>query len=556
MPITKSPTSPKGWFAAGSHPGSYDMSLCKDTCHSGTSCARIQSVKSDIDGFGTLMQSLMPTLYLGKLIKLTAYIKSEGVVDWAGMWMRIDEGKKIVAFDNMQGRPIQGDTDWNKYEIMLNIPNSATNMSFGVLLSGKGTVWFDDLEIDCVAADTKVTDPYRSCGVRFQNPQPTNLDFSKGLRAADKDEPINKTPVGWFTQTHPADDVKIILDKLTPKDEQSVLIRSELVSSSGAILQSVAADDYIGKRIRLSAQVKTSETTGQTGLFLRADAGYSLSVCFDYMDGRKIFGTTDWTEHQCVIDVPIGSDNIYIGGTLSGEGTVWYKNFKLEVVGQDIPTTGANGSSPSANEKKKKKKTAAKSNKTVNLTPTNLDFGGDGAGTARDAKQPPNGWYASGSNPENFKMAIDPNLLLEGSRCAFVEAKSDEARGFGTLMQTVDAEFARGKRLRLSAQIKSEEVDWAALWMRIDGEDDEVLGFDNMQNNPIKDTTDWNYYECVLDVPDASKNIAFGVLLSDKGKVWFSKVALTEVPKEVDTTDIKEILSKPSGPQNLNFEDN
>ena len=50
--------------------------------------------------------------------------------------------------------------------------------------------------------------------------------------------------------------------------------------------------------------------------------------------------------------------------------------------------------------------------------------------------------------------------------------------------------------------VKSNEVEkYAGLWMRVDGQQNQVLSFDNMQNRPFRETTDWKKYEVVLDVP-------------------------------------------------------
>jgi hypothetical protein len=122
-------------------------------------------------------------------------------------------------------------------------------------------------------------------------------------------------------------------------------------------------------------------------------------------------------------------------------------------------------------------------------------------------------------------------------------------------MQSVYADFCLGKKMRLSAQIKSEDVGWAALWMRIDGADGEILGFDNMQTNPINGTTDWNYYECVLDVPLGSKSLSFGVLMSGEGKVWFSEVVLEPASDDVEVTDTKEDIQAREQPVNMCFEE-
>ncbi len=547
-PTSKSPGVPKGWMVAGSHPNCYEMGLSEDTKHSGTRCAHIRSTKS-VNGFGTLMQSVSPDGYIGKRIRLSAYIKSEDVADWAGVWMRIDAGKEVIGFDNMQDRPIDGNTEWTKHEIILDVPEKSTNISFGVLLSGTGSVWFDDFELETVSKDVKTTgDLNRSCGIRYQNDQPINMDFSDGVRSDNKDASISETPTGWFKQIRDGGETTIGVEESKTDNSAAAFIKCS-DGAHGALLQAVLADKYVGKRMKLSAQVKT-DSAGSASLFYRADSGRKLSVCYDYMEDRKITGSSDWTGYECIIDIPEGSDNIYLGGTLDGPGTVWFKEFKLEEVPPETATTGQHGS---LGTKKKQKTAPASPKKLVNSSPVNLSF--DDQEAKASAGGSPKGWFPAGSHPDRFKMCVDPKEMMDGSRCALIEALNAKTKGFGTLMQQVEAKSYVGKRVRLSAKIKTDSVDWAALWMRIDGPDGDILGFDNMQNNPIKDTTDWNYYECVLDVPEESEKIAFGVLMSGAGKTWFTNVALDEVAEDVESTDIKHILSEHAKPVNLNFED-
>ncbi len=62
------------------------------------------------------------------------------------------------------------------------------------------------------------------------------------------------------------------------------------------------------------------------------------------------------------------------------------------------------------------------------------------------------------------------------------------------------------------------------MWMRVDGDNPNPhkrsLSFDNMQGRPIKGTVDWKKYEIILDVPQESVLIAYGVLLDGPGSVW------------------------------------
>ncbi len=89
-------------------------------------------------------------------------------------------------------------------------------------------------------------------------------------------------------------------------------------------------------------------------------------------------------------------------------------------------------------------------------------------------------------------------------------------------MQEFKAAAYRNRRMRFAAVIKSarEEIG-TGLWMRVDGpEDGKTLGFDNMLNWPIQGTTDWHTYEVVLDVPQESVYVAFGILLCGRGQAW------------------------------------
>ena len=56
------------------------------------------------------------------------------------------------------------------------------------------------------------------------------------------------------------------------------------------------------------------------------------------------------------------------------------------------------------------------------------------------AQEPPKGWYRAGMNPDDYVMSVDPKGGRTGDPCAFIKAKTAEARTFGTLMQTFAAD--------------------------------------------------------------------------------------------------------------------
>jgi hypothetical protein len=50
----------------------------------------------------------------------------------------------------MQTRPVRGSTEWTEYEIVLDVPEGSTRITYGFLLIGAGTVWGDDLKVEIV----------------------------------------------------------------------------------------------------------------------------------------------------------------------------------------------------------------------------------------------------------------------------------------------------------------------------------------------------------------------------------------------------------------------
>ena len=539
---------PNGWMVGGSRPRYFDMGLTSEQKHSGTQCAMIRSKVENCEDFGTLVQNIDAAPYRGRHVSLTAFIKSSEVQVFAGLWMRIDASGKVVGFDNMQDRPIMGTTDWTKYEVLLYVPQESDNIGFGVLLTGTGTVWFDDLEIKIVSGDVHATGGHnRSCGIQYQQSCPTNLDFAQGAYKENPVEDWDNVPQGWFVQRKdPSFFVGLKELKTGAGVETVACIRNtsnEIEADGfGTLLQSIEATHLAGKRIRLTAKVKGNGIEVGGGLWLRVDAGWDLAVCYDYMDDRKITGTTDWTEYQCVVDVPEDSDNIYFGALLVGRGEMFVKDFALDMVTSKTPTTGDRGSLED------RAKAKWPNRKEINSEPLNLDLRANKDGL-------PSGWVARGSNPERFEMKIDSAQNYEGKPCAVISAKRSYDDGFGTLMQNVEPSRFKGKRVRFSAHVKTEDVEHAALWMRVDGADGNFIAFDNMQERALSGCNDWGLFEIVLDVADEATNLAFGILMTPRGKVWIADAALDTVSVDIELTETRNLLEVKAAPTNLNFED-
>jgi hypothetical protein len=166
---------PRGWQLVGTKAANYEVLQDVEQSYQGHLSVALKSKQSKVDGFGTLMQSIQAEQYKGKKIRFSGMVKSEEVVGSAGLWMRIDRGKDVVAFDNMYNRAIKGTADWQRYEVILDVPKDATSISFGVLLTGGGEVWLNSTKFDVVGDDVPVT----GWAERPVPNAPVNLEFTE-----------------------------------------------------------------------------------------------------------------------------------------------------------------------------------------------------------------------------------------------------------------------------------------------------------------------------------------------------------------------------------------
>jgi RNA polymerase sigma factor (sigma-70 family) len=339
--------------------------------------------------------------------------------------------------------------------------------------------------------------------------RPRNLDFADGT-------------TGWnMAGSRPQNYESGIDRNVKHSGDDSAYLKSKLTERGGifgTLMQMFNAEDYQSKRVRFSGYIKSEGVEPWAGFWMRVDDVNGEVLSFDNMQERPVYGTTDWQQYDVVLDVPENGFNIALGILLAGSGQLWLDALRLETVDQDVPTTEMN----------------------ISSSPRNLDF-----------KQGTTGWFLNGSHPQNYEEGVDQHVKRSGSASGYFKSKFSGPGGSGTLMQMCGAETFRGKRVRLSSFVKSEGVEpWAGLWMRVDDPIGKILAFDNMQDRPIMGISDWQKYEVVLDVPQNSAQIAFGILLAAKGQVWLDDLQIEVVGQEVPTTDKG---SSQIRPQNLNF---
>jgi hypothetical protein len=177
----------------------------------------------------------------------------------------------------------------------------------------------------------------------------------------------------------------------------------------------------------------------------------------------------------------------------------------------------------------------------------------------------PVGWGGGG---QDYEVSVDRTVGHGGRASGSIRSIATTPLWYGALTQAFQADKFRGRRLRMTAYVKSKEVENSAgLWMRIEGFDGKgnySLSSDYMGDRPIKGTNDWKQYEVVLDVPDeGTAQVYFGVLLAGKGQVWADDFKFEAVGKAVKTTGrvgetrraaAGSVKGLPTEPKNLDFE--
>src|ERR1043166_2632011 len=199
------------------------------------------------------------------------------------------------------------------------------------------------------------------------------LIFAEHLSDSPKAvEPVvSGLPSGWKrTPGGKADDYLIYVDsEIKHGGQTSASIKFNCGDDQypwASLGQPIAADDYRGKRVRLSGWLKTVDA-GEAALWMRIDGEQRL-LALDIMNDRSISGTTEWKMYSVVLDVPSDAKNIFLGVLLIGKGQTWADDLTFEAVDRNIAVTNK-GSAERIEDPD-----YAKRPKAMNKRPINLGF--------------------------------------------------------------------------------------------------------------------------------------------------------------------------------------
>lgn len=141
----------------------------------------------------------------------------------------------------------------------------------------------------------------------------------------------------------------------------------------------------------------------------------------------------------------------------------------------------------------------------------------------------PPGWFNSQGYVHgvstDYGVSVIPRGEMSGGCVRLHKADAREGE-FGSLMQRFFARHLIGKNLELRAEMRTENANRAGLWLRVDGHNG-TLFFDNMNDRPIRGSSDWSNYILSVKIPPEAEWINYGILLIGNGTVWADNFSLS-----------------------------
>lgn len=147
----------------------------------------------------------------------------------------------------------------------------------------------------------------------------------------------------------------------------------------------------------------------------------------------------------------------------------------------------------------------------------------------KDGKALSDGWFKWG----NYELTITDTTYL-GKKSGKITSDK-EGNSFGSIAYNIPANY-KGNTIKLEGfmKIKNVENGFAGLLLRIDG-NGSSLAFNNMKNQKISGTKDWQKYTIMLNYPEGAESIFVAGILSGKGEAWFDDFTVTIDGKNIQT---------------------
>jgi len=169
--------SPKGWSKSGTGAGSYIMKIKANEGLNNSNALVLEASKENILGSGAVIQTINASNYTGKRIKLSAFIKTENVKEFACLILcsqnnLADFWENTSVYEDKKTF-LKGNHNFKKIECYLNVNYNFGNLVLGAMIKGEGKIWLDNFKIEILE---NLPD-----SVQIYSKEPQNTEFEDSL---------------------------------------------------------------------------------------------------------------------------------------------------------------------------------------------------------------------------------------------------------------------------------------------------------------------------------------------------------------------------------------
>lgn len=140
---------PSQWFLPDPSYRGYTATRDSRVRHHGQSSLRLEQTDTAKHEWAYFSLVLPDSLTAGHEVELSGWIRTEEVTEGFAdlvLFPSGEAGHTRLTLDTL-GRGVRGTTDWHRITLRRQIPDSASGISIGGMLKGRGRAWFDDFEI-------------------------------------------------------------------------------------------------------------------------------------------------------------------------------------------------------------------------------------------------------------------------------------------------------------------------------------------------------------------------------------------------------------------------
>ena len=152
-------SEPTGWRMSGGGREELRKRGDKSVLHEGRPTLRLAPIADSSMGYGTWMNALFAYPYRGKRIRISAYTRTAGANRRADFWARVQAKASPGDGNGLVGKfiALPASSDWQRYEIVFDVPREGAWIHYGVGLAGSGMLWLDRATIEVVDREVPIT---------------------------------------------------------------------------------------------------------------------------------------------------------------------------------------------------------------------------------------------------------------------------------------------------------------------------------------------------------------------------------------------------------------